>query len=59
MLRKLQEKAGFISIETIIVAGLMISLGAFAITNFYGVGQQTIDAGVANVEKVLDITVGA
>jgi len=57
MLKKLKEKAGFISIETIIVAGLMIGLGAFAITQFYAVGQATTDAGIENVNKVLDITV--
>jgi len=57
MLKKLQEKAGFISIETIIVAGLMIGLGAFAITQFYLIGQETTDAGVENVRQVLDVTV--
>ena len=58
MLKKLQEKAGFISIETIIVAGLMIALGAFAITQFYAVGQHTTDKAIDNVNKVLDIAVG-
>jgi len=59
MLKKLKEKAGYISIETIIVAGLMIGLGAFAITQFYAVGQVTTDAGIENVSKVLDITVSS
>ncbi|MDF2879444.1 MAG: hypothetical protein K0R54_1, partial [Clostridiaceae bacterium] len=31
MLKRLQEKAGYISIETVIVAGLMICLGVFAV----------------------------
>ena len=57
MLKTLQNKAGFISIETIIVAGLMIGLGAYAISQFYAVGQVTTDEAITNVNKVLDVAV--
>ena len=55
MLKQLQEKAGFISIEVIIVAGLMIALGAFAIQKFYVMGQATTEDALANVEKVMSV----
>ena len=57
MLKTLQNKAGFVSIETIIVAGLMIGLGAYAISQFYAVGQATTDEAITNVNKVLDVAV--
>lgn len=55
MLRKLQEKAGFISIETIIVAGLMIALGAFAIQKFYTIGEEQTNNALANVNEVMTV----
>jgi type II secretory pathway pseudopilin PulG len=55
MLKKLQEKAGFISIETIIVAGLMIALGAFAIQKFYLIGQEQTDNALAHVNEVMNV----
>jgi type II secretory pathway pseudopilin PulG len=57
MLKKIQEKAGFISIETIIVAGLMIALGAFAIQKFYLIGQEQTDNALANVNEVMSVAV--
>ena len=57
MIKQLQEKAGFISIEVIIVAGLMIALGSFAIQKFYLIGQTTTDEALANVEKVMSVAV--
>jgi len=57
MLRKLQQKSGFISIETIIVAGLMVALGAYAIQEFFNVGQMQTDRAVNNVNRVMDVAV--
>lgn len=57
MLRKLQQKSGFISIETIIVAGLMVALGAYAIQEFFNVGQMQSDRAVNNVNRVMDVAV--
>ena len=59
MLKKLQEKAGFISIETIIVAGLMIALGAFAIQKFYLIGEEQTNNALANVNEVMTVATGA
>lgn len=55
--KQLKEKAGYISIETVIVAGLMIGLGAFAITQLYMTGQATTDDAIDRVNQVLDINV--
>ncbi|MFF2531493.1 hypothetical protein ACFVS2_21535 [Brevibacillus sp. NPDC058079] len=54
---KLKDDTGFISIETIIVAGLMIALGAYGITQFYMGGQNLTEVSIDNVNKVLDIAV--
>ncbi|WPS85412.1 hypothetical protein SMD22_01930 (plasmid) [Brevibacillus halotolerans] len=57
VMKAFKEKGGFISIETVIVAGLMIALGAYAITQLYTTGQSTTDAAIDNVNKVLDVAV--
>lgn len=57
ILNQLKNKAGFISIETVIVAGLMIGLGAFAVTQLYITGQATTDDAIDRVNQVLDIYV--
>ncbi|WPS85411.1 hypothetical protein SMD22_01925 (plasmid) [Brevibacillus halotolerans] len=57
VMNTLKSKAGFISIETVIVAGLMIALGAYSITQLYTAGQTTTDTAIDNVNKVLDVAV--
>lgn len=57
MLNKLQEKAGFISIETIIVAGLMVALGAYALSEFYTIGQMQTDRAMNSVNRVMEVAV--
>lgn len=57
MIKRLQKKSGFISIETIIVAGLMVSLGAFALTQLYNVSQMQSDHAINNVNRVMDVSV--
>lgn len=59
MLKKIQEKSGFISIETIIVAGLMIALGAYAISEFYTIAQMQTDRALNNVNRVMQVATGA
>ncbi|WPS85413.1 hypothetical protein SMD22_01935 (plasmid) [Brevibacillus halotolerans] len=49
--------AGFISIETVIVAGLMIALGTYGINQFYIGGQNLTEKSIDNVNSVLDISV--
>lgn len=53
MLKKLQEKAGFVSLETIIVTGVVIALGLYGLTQYQGVGKLAIDASVDKVTEVL------
>lgn len=55
----LKEKYGYISVETVIVAGLMIGLGVFAISNLYGPGQDVIFASTDRVFGAMDLTVDA
>ena len=55
MLKKLQEKAGFISIEVIIVAGLMVALGAFAIQKFYAMGEDQTELALQRVAEVTNV----
>jgi hypothetical protein len=52
-----KSRAGYVSVETVIVAGLIIALGAYAITQFYMTSQSTTEFSVDNVNKVFDITV--
>lgn len=53
MLRKFQKKAGFVSIETLIVAGLMIALGAYAISEFYNVSNMNTDRAMNRVNQAM------
>lgn len=57
MLKALKNKAGFISIETVIVAGLVIALGAYALTEFYATAQGTTEISMDNVNKAIDVAV--
>lgn len=51
MLKKwMGNKAGYVSIETVIVAGLVIALGAFAMQEFYTTAQSIVEASMKNVE---------
>ncbi|MEK3956008.1 MULTISPECIES: hypothetical protein [unclassified Psychrobacillus] len=58
MMSKLREKAGFISVETVIVAALLIGLGVFAIGQFVTVGTDASNAAVDAVTDALLITPG-
>lgn len=53
MLKKLQEKAGFVSLETIIVTGVVIALGLYGLSQYQGVSKLAIDASVDKVTEVL------
>ena len=56
MFKKLQEKAGFVSLETIIVTGVVIALGLYGLTQYQGAGKVAIDASVDKVSEVLSFT---
>lgn len=53
MLKRLQEKAGFVSLETIIVTGVVIALGIYGLTQYQAVSKLAIDASVDKVTEVL------
>ncbi|MDF2879445.1 MAG: hypothetical protein K0R54_4 [Clostridiaceae bacterium] len=55
MLKRLQEKAGYISIETVIVAGLMICLGVFAINQLYDAGSLVTTDAMDRINEVLTV----
>lgn len=54
---KFQNQMGFIAIETVIVAGLMVALGAVALGSFSQNGKDVIFASADRVAQVLDISV--
>ena len=53
MFKKLQEKAGFISLETIVVAGVVMALAVYALTQYNTAGTDAIDAGIDKINSVL------
>lgn len=55
VMRKLQDKTGYISIELIIVAGLMTALGAWAWVKFYAMGETVIDSAINSVDSVENV----
>ena len=53
MLQKLQEKAGFVSLETIIVTGVVIALGLYGLKEYNEVGKVAIETSVDKMSEVL------
>lgn len=51
----LRKCGGYIGVEVVIVAGLMIGIGAYAIANFYGVAQELTDNAIKKINEVQDI----
>ena len=57
MFKKLKEKAGFVSLETIVVTGVVIALGLYGLTQYNGVGKLAIDASIDKVTEVLSFEI--
>lgn len=55
MLKNLKEKAGYISLETIIVAGLVLALGVFGMIQFYDAGSVTTEHAIDQVLSVTEV----
>ena len=53
MLKKLQEKAGFVSLETIIVTGVVIALGLYGLKQYQIAGKMAIDGSVDRLNEVM------
>lgn len=50
MIQRTKEKAGYVSIETVVVAGLMLALGAYAISQLYEVGLRAVWENIRRVK---------
>lgn len=46
-----KNKNGYVSIETVIVAGLVIALGAYALTEFYATAHEVIGKSMYNAKS--------
>ncbi|MBP1308699.1 hypothetical protein JOD82_001719 [Paenibacillus sp. 1182] len=57
VIQKLKNRAGYVSVETVIVAGLIIALGAYAISQFYTTSQATTEWSMQNINKVMDVKI--
>ncbi|ADO59466.1 hypothetical protein [Paenibacillus polymyxa] len=57
VLKKLKNRAGYVSVETVIVAGLIIALGAYAISQFYTTSQATTEWSMQNINKIYDVKI--
>jgi len=55
--KSLQDKSGYIGIEYIILAGLIMALGAWAWIKFYALGEELVDGAGEKTRTVLEITV--
>ena len=53
MLKKLQEKAGFVSLETLIVTGVVIALGVYALTQYNDTAKIAIDNAMDKLAEVI------
>ena len=51
----LRKGEGYISVEVVIVAGLMIGIGTYAIFEFYQVGRCVSDESIEKVNLVSEI----
>lgn len=51
MLKKwMRNKKGYVSIETVIVAGLVIALGAFSMQEFYATAQGVVEVPIDKLD---------
>ena len=52
LVNTLRKKSGYVSIETIIVAGLLIGLGSLSISSFQASSNKVTSKALAQVEDV-------
>jgi len=53
----LQVKSGYVSVETVIIAGLMIGLATLATTEYYTVSETVLGTSVERVHQVQEVTI--
>ena len=54
MLKRMKEEEGYISIETVIVAGLVIGLGVLTITAFQKQANSVSEKALENIKSAND-----
>lgn len=57
IIKELQQKSGFISIESVIVSGLLLALGAWAWVRFYAISEIVIENAIDLNKEVQSVTV--
>lgn len=57
MLKRIKEKAGFVSLETIVVTGVVIALGIYGLTQYNDVGKLVINDNLDKLTEVLSFEV--
>ena len=57
MLKKLQNKAGFVSLETIIVTGVVIALGVYALTQYNDTAKLAVDAAAEKMKVAISLPI--
>ncbi|MBG9693063.1 hypothetical protein ABD91_20100 [Lysinibacillus sphaericus] len=55
MIQKLQEKAGYVSIETVVVASFMIVLGLYGLQELSSVASIVMDTAVEQLHAATEI----
>lgn len=58
MFKKIKDNAGYVSIETVVIAGLMLALGTFIITQIFEKAQAINDAAMTNMDSIFDVVDG-
>lgn len=57
LFKKWQSKSGFISVETVIIAGLMIAFASVATAEYYATSNTVLGTSVERVHQVQEVTV--
>lgn len=55
--KKLANKKGYISLEYLIVAGLVLALGAFVIHQYFFAADDVLNVALDNIRSVTDVTI--
>lgn len=51
----IKSRVGFVAIETIVIAGLMIGLGMTGVKQLYIAGTDNLDVAVKNVNSIVEV----
>ena len=55
MLKKLQEKAGFVSLETLVVTGVVLAVAVYALTQYNDAARLATDAAEGRMTAALEL----